>query len=241
MSARTPSGVDRSSHLNSRGAATWTGGPAGSALHRVLPGLPRSTTEPRSPTRKETRDGRVAGSRPGCAPGPRPLVRPSDAHRAGFDRRPGRRLEGTARHSQPRTRRASQPSSTQTLAGMAEAELKTVRLRPAFTPGAALLMLVAIGNVVLWMVARPPTSRRAGTPGRSAARKRCSSSHARSCSRRCSLRSSVRSAALTASPSGTGAPRLLAFFSCCRTSFSPRRRRTGTRLGSARVSARWRW
>jgi predicted ferric reductase len=35
-------------------------------------------------------------------------------------------------------------------------ELKTVRLRQAFTPGATLLALVAVGNVALWMVARPP-------------------------------------------------------------------------------------
>jgi hypothetical protein len=35
-------------------------------------------------------------------------------------------------------------------------ELKTVRLRQAFTPGATLLVLVAVGNVALWMVARPP-------------------------------------------------------------------------------------
>jgi predicted ferric reductase len=36
------------------------------------------------------------------------------------------------------------------------AELKTVRLRQAFTPGATLLSAVAVGNVVLWIVARQP-------------------------------------------------------------------------------------
>ena len=47
----------------------------------------------------------------------------------------------------------------------AEGELTTLRLRHAFTAGAVLLILVAIGNVALWMVARPPgqpTSRYAG-------------------------------------------------------------------------------
>jgi Oxidoreductase NAD-binding domain len=38
----------------------------------------------------------------------------------------------------------------------AEGELKTVRLWQAFTPGATLLSVVAVGNVVLWMLARPP-------------------------------------------------------------------------------------